>query len=69
MLLMVGLESYQKELAPTFESLAQDDSWRVRKTIACGFHEVRGTLTRIKLQQHILKNVLYLSAGGEDPWK
>ncbi len=40
MLLMVGKEAYKAELSSTFESLAHDGSWRVRKTIAAGFHEV-----------------------------
>lgn len=40
MLFMVGKDSFDSKLASGFKSMAQDKSWRVRKTIACGFHEV-----------------------------
>ena len=40
MLLLVGKNGYKSKLSAVFEAMARDESWRVRKTIACGFHEV-----------------------------
>ena len=41
MLLFCGAPSFQAELATTFHSLVEDPHALVRRTIACGFHEVR----------------------------
>ena len=41
MLLFCGAPSFQAELAATFHSLVEDPHALVRRTIACGFHEVR----------------------------
>ena len=40
MLLFCGAPSFQAELAATFHSLVEDPHALVRRTIACGFHEV-----------------------------
>lgn len=40
MALVVGKDAFKTELFSTFERLAQDECPRVRKAIACGFHEV-----------------------------
>ena len=40
MLLFCGASGFQAELAATFHSLVEDPHALVRRTIACGFHEV-----------------------------
>ena len=40
MLLFCGAHDFQAELAATFHSLVEDPHALVRRTIACGFHEV-----------------------------
>ena len=41
MLLFCGAAGFQSELAATFHSLVEDPHALVRRTIACGFHEVK----------------------------
>ena len=41
MVALVGKESFKSKLSATFQKLVKDTTPRVRKTIACGFHEVR----------------------------
>ena len=41
MALFVGAKSFKSELHSTLNSLCNDSSHLVRKTIASGFHEVR----------------------------
>lgn len=40
MVLLVGKDAYKSKLASTFQALAHDTSPKIRRTIACGFHEV-----------------------------
>ena len=40
MLLFCGAPGFQAELSATFHSLVEDPHALVRRTIACGFHEV-----------------------------
>lgn len=49
MLLFCGAPGFQAELAATFHSLVEDPHALVRRTIACGFHEVRNILTLLNL--------------------
>ena len=44
MLLFVGEKSFQSDLLPTLRKLASDENWKVRRTLACGFHEVSKSL-------------------------
>ena len=47
MLLFCGASGFQAELAATFHSLVEDPHALVRRTIACGFHEVRTKLCSV----------------------
>ena len=40
MVLFVGRTCFDQELAATLLSFATDDSYKVKRTLACGLHEV-----------------------------
>jgi hypothetical protein len=58
MLLILGKDAYKTELAATFESLTLDESPTVRKTIACGFHEVSMHAYARRYMPHPLSKLL-----------
>ncbi|KAK2560497.1 Serine/threonine-protein phosphatase 4 regulatory subunit 4 [Acropora cervicornis] len=59
MLLFCGAQSFQAELAATFHFLVEDPHALVRRTIACGFHEVAKLLgTNVGIIQQDLSILL-----------
>lgn len=59
MLLFCGAHNFQAELAATFHSLVEDPHALVRRTIACGFHEVAKLLgTNVGIIQQDLSILL-----------
>ena len=45
MVLFAGPQKFNTELAGVFHNLVEDPHALVRRTVACGFHEVCGFLT------------------------
>ena len=55
MVLFVGTKRFETKLAQVLRLLAEDSNWRVRRTVACGFHEV--SIYCFSLYLHVLYNV------------
>lgn len=47
MVLFAGPQRFSAELYPIFHDLVQDPHALVRRTVACGFHEVNSVLTDV----------------------
>ena len=56
MLLFCGAQSFQAELAATFHFLVEDPHALVRRTIACGFHEVNVVKTSCECRSLLCKD-------------
>ena len=56
MLLFCGVQSFQPELEATFHFLVEDPHALVRRTIACGFHEVNVVKTSCQCRSLLCKD-------------